>query len=114
MEPESFYTFIYKTVNAYRKYEEYIEQNLQENYNKNIEEGYLINKQYFDYWKQFTNYDEIKNKIRLRNYNNARDIIIQYRKSNKLKKYQPDAFQYCFNNSEELYNAIKKMDNLMF
>jgi hypothetical protein len=108
MEPESFYTFIYKTVNAYRKYEEYIEQNLQENYNKNIEEGYLINKQYFDYWKQFTNYDEIKNKIRSRNYNNARDIIIQYRKSNRLKKYQPDAFQYCFNNSEELYNAIKR------
>ena len=108
MEHESFYTFIYKTVNAYRRFEEFVEQNLQENYNKNIEEGYLINKEYYDYWKQFTNYDEIKNKIKSRNYYNARDIIIQYRKSNKLRKYQPDAIQYNFSNSEDLYNAIKR------
>ena len=48
METEAILTFIYKTVNEYSQFEDFIEQKLQSNYNQNnISNGYLT----FDYLK---------------------------------------------------------------
>ena len=109
MEEEAVYTFIYKTVREYYQYEDYIEQKLQEDYHKpKTNEGYLIDKKYYDYWKKFTNYDEIKNKIKNRDYLDAKPIIYQYRRANNLKVYQSDAKQYLFYKSEDLINALNQ------
>ena len=106
---EGFYTFIYKTVKEYNSFERYILDKLQKNnINERQRNGYLIKKQYYDYWKKFSDYDELKNYIENQNYNVARPIIKQYRNSNKFRQYQPDAYQHVFNSSESLYNAIKK------
>ena len=52
METEAILTFIYKTVNAYSQFEDFIEQKLQSNYNQNnISNGYLLKWEYYDYWK---------------------------------------------------------------
>lgn len=108
MMDESIYTFIYKTVKAYFPFQVYIEDKLQLiNMRDKISECYLIDKRYYDYWKKFSNYDEIKNLIYKKDYNSAKKIIIQYRNNNRYKKYQPDAIQYIFNTPEELYNALK-------
>ena len=109
MEEEAVYTFIYKTVREYYQYEDYIEQKLQEDYHRpKTNEGYLIDKKYYDYWKKFTNYDEIKNKIKNRDYLDAKPIIYQYRRANNLKVYQNDAKQYLFYTSEDLINALNQ------
>ena len=109
MEDEAVYTFIYKTVREYYQYEDYIEQKLQEDYHRpKTNEGYLIDKKYYDYWKKFTNYNEIKNKIKNRDYLDAKQIIYQYRRTNNLKVYQNDAKQYFFYNSEDLINALNQ------
>ena len=109
MEDEAVYTFIYKTVREYYQYEDYIEQKLQEDYHRpKTNEGYLIDKKYYDYWKKFTNYDEIKNKIKNRDYLDAKPIIYQYRRANNLKVYQSDAKQYLFYTSEDLINALNQ------
>ena len=109
---ESIYTFIYLTVNTYRNFEEFILKKLHEKYhNNNQYEGYLINKKYFDYWRMFSNYEELKDKIRSMNYNDARDIIISYRKYNKIREYQQDAIQHFFLNSLDLYNKVKNDGN---
>ena len=108
MEHESVYTFIYKTVKAYFPFQAYIEEKLQLNNTRDkISECYLIDKRYFDYWKKFSNYDEIKNLIYKRDYNSARKIITQYRQNNRYRKYQADAIQYIFRSPDELYNALK-------
>ena len=108
MEPESVYTFIYKTVKAYFPFQAYIEEKLQLNNTRDkISECYLIDKRYFDYWKKFSNYDEIKNLIYKKDYNSARKIITQYRYNNRYRTYQADAIQYIFKSPEELYNALK-------
>ena len=108
MEHESIYTFIYKTVKAYFPFQAYIEEKLQLNNTRDkISECYLIDKRYFDYWKKFSNYDEIKNLIYKRDYNSARKIITQYRQNNRYRKYQADAIQYIFRSPDELYNALK-------
>ena len=109
MENEAIYSFIYKTVNAYRIYEEFIEQKLLSKRSENsMHEGYLIDKHYFDYWIKFSNYNEIKNKIRNLNYNDAKKIIFLYRIINKYQKYQPDALQYTFNTPDDLCYALKR------
>ena len=108
MEHESVYTFIYKTVKSYFPFQAYIEEKLQLNNTRDkISECYLIDKRYFDYWKKFSNYDEIKNLIYKRDYNSARKIITQYRQNNRYRKYQADAIQYIFRSPDELYNALK-------
>ena len=112
MEHESIYTFIYKTVKTYFPFQAFIEDKLQlNNIRDKISECYLIDKRYYDYWKKFSNYDEIKNLIYKRDYNSAKKIIAQYRNNNRYRKYQPDAIQYIFNTPEELYNALKNEGN---
>lgn len=51
-------TFTYKTVKAYKAFEDYIQEKLNSKYNtirksinKEINEGYLIDKQYLDFGK---------------------------------------------------------------
>jgi hypothetical protein len=112
MEHEANYTFVYKTVNTYRNFEEFIIKQLQDYNNGNtVYEGYLINKKYFDYWKRFSSYDQLKNRIRSLSYNDARNIIINYRRTNNLREYQQDAIQYCFNEAKNLYDLIKRDGN---
>lgn len=107
MDDECVYTFIYKTVKAYFQFEEFIDDKLQQYNNKfQINPGYLIDKNYIDYWKKFSNYDEIKNKISRKEYYEAKNIIIQYRRNNRFREYQPDAIQYVFNRPEDLHNAV--------
>ena len=72
-----------------------------------IEEGYLIEKNYLDYWKKFTNYEDLKNKINYMDYPDAKKIIKKYRKNNRLKQYQKDACQFSFFSPSSLYNNIK-------
>ena len=109
MEDESVYTFIYKTVREYYQYEDFLEKKLQENsHSHKLNEGYLIDKNYIDYWKRFTNYDEIKNKIKYRDYQDAKPIIYQYRRLNNFKKYQPDAIQYVFYTPYDLTNSLNQ------
>ena len=109
MEDESVYTFIYKTVREYYQYEDFLEKKLQENsHSHKLNEGYLIDKNYIDYWKRFTNYDVIKNKIKYRDYQDAKPIIYQYRRLNNLKKYQPDAIQYVFYTPYDLTNSLNQ------
>jgi len=108
METEAILTFIYKTVNAYSQFEDYIEQQLQSNYNQgNISNGYLIKMEYFDYWKKYSSYDQIKFKIRGKNYRDARQIIYEYRRTNNYRKYQADADQVVFYSAEDLYDEVK-------
>ena len=108
METEAILTFIYKTVNAYSQFEDFIEQKLQSSYNQsNISNGYLIKWEYYDYWKRYSNYDQIKFKIRDKNYRDARQIIYEYRRKNTIRNYQADAEQVVFYSDESLYDAVK-------
>lgn len=62
MELESECTFTYKTVRAYKAFEDYIKEKLKTKTNeKGIIEGYLIEKNYIDFWKKYTNYEILKN-----------------------------------------------------
>lgn len=110
---ETTFPFIYKTIRSYYPFEEYIKSKLQEysinnNINNQSLEGYLISKAYLDYWKQYTNYEQIKKKISTRDYYSSRDIIYQYRKNNPYQIYQADAIQYIFNSAEDFINVAKK------
>lgn len=108
METEAILTFIYKTVNAYSQFEDFIEQKLQTSYNlSNISNGYLITMEYFSYWKKYSNYDQIKYKIRDKNYRDAKQIIYEYRRANKLRNYQSDAEQVVFYSAEDLIDEVK-------
>ena len=109
MELEAVLTFIYKTIKAYSQYQEYIEQKLQGKYVKDKKmEGYLINKEYINYWKKFSDYEDLKELIACNNYQNIRTTLYKYRKSSKYQKYQADAQQVIFNSPEELYKAVKR------
>ena len=109
---EIFTNFIYKTVNSYSLFQDYIEEKLSSDKNNNrINEGYLINKNYYDYWKQFTDYDAIKYKIRNKTFDQAKSIILKYRGRNMLRNYQPDADQYYFNSPRYLYNSVMQEGN---
>ena len=108
METEAILTFIYKTVNAYSHFEDFIEQKLQSSYSQsNITNGYLIKWEYYDFWRRYSNYDQIKFKIRDKNYRDARQIIYDYRRKNTIRNYQADADQVVFYSAESLYDAVK-------
>ena len=97
MEQEAVLTFIYKTIKAYSQYQEYIEQKLQGKLVKDkIIEGYLINKDYINYWKKFSDYDDLKELVNSNKYHNIRSTLYKYRKSNKYQQYQADAQQIIF------------------
>ena len=101
MDLEYEYTFIYKTIKAYKSFEDYILDRLNsfssnKNKQQSLTEGYLIEKRYLDFWKKFTNYEELKNEIIYKDYKSAKKIIKKYRMRNKQKKYQQDASQYTF------------------
>ena len=105
------YTFILKTVKAYKEFEEFLrdEQNNAENYDLEKEsfEGYLIDKKYINYWKKFTDYEKIKDTIYMANDGNAKKVIKKYRQNNRFKDYQPDADQVHFYSPFYLYKSIK-------
>ena len=90
MESECEYRFVYNTVTAYKQFEDQLKMDLSED--KDDEEvendkrqGYLIDKKYLNFWKKFTDYETIKNKIKNKNYNNAKKIIKKYRDNNYIK-----------------------------
>ena len=67
-ERECEYRFIYNTVRAYKRFEDDLKRELSEKKDDDDIEnermkGYLIDKKYLNYWKKFTDYDSIKNKI---------------------------------------------------
>ena len=111
LEPE--YTFSYKTIKSYKIFEDYILERLNNpnSFNKRkptpTEEGYLIDKNYMDYWKKFTNYEDLKININDMDYPNAKKLIKQYRRNNRLKQYQKDACQFSFFSPSSLYNNIQ-------
>ena len=106
---EAYLTFIYKTIKAYSQYQDYIEQKLQGKFVKNkIMDGYLINKEYINYWKKYSDFEDLKSIIQSNNYNDIRSILYKYRKSNKYQQYQPDAQQIIFRTPEDFTRAIKK------
>ena len=109
MEQEAVLTFIYKTIKAYSQYQEYIEQKLQGKLVKDkIIEGYLINKDYINYWKKFSDYDDLKELVNSNKYQNIRSTLYKYRKSNKYQQYQPDAQQIIFKSPEDMHKAVKR------
>ena len=105
------YTFILKTVKAYKAFEEFLreEQNNADNFDleKETFEGYLIDKKYINYWKKFTDYEKIKDKIYMANDANAKNVIKKYRQNNRFKEYQPDADQAHFYCPFSLYKSVK-------
>ena len=106
---EAYLTFIYKTIKAYSQYQDYIEQKLQGKFVKNkIMDGYLINKEYINYWKKFSDFEDLKSIIQSNNYNDIRSTLYKYRKSNKYQQYQPDAQQIIYRTPEDFTRAIKK------
>ena len=106
---EAYLTFIYKTIKAYSQYQDYIEQKLQGKFVKNkIMDGYLINKEYINYWKKFSDFEDLKSIIQSNNYNDIRSSLYKYRKSNKYQQYQPDAQQIIYRTPEDFTRAIKK------
>ena len=113
MSFEAEYTFTYKTIKSYKIFEDYILERLnnpnafKKMKSQTIEEGYLIEKNYLDYWKKFTNYEDLKNEINYMDYPNAKKIIKKYRKNNRLKQYQNDASQFSFISPSSLYNNVK-------
>ena len=110
-DEEHVYCFIYKTVRAYKKFMDAFQEELEENkfedeLGNNIIKGYLIEKEYFNYWKKFTDYEKIKNRNFV-DWDQARKIIAGYRRNNPLKQYQPDTKQCAFYNPFQLYKALK-------
>jgi hypothetical protein len=112
-ERECEYRFIYNTVRAYKRFEDDLKRELSEEKDDDDDienermKGYLIDKKYLNYWKKFTDYDSIKNKIYKKNYNNARSIIKQYRDNNYIKDYQSDASQKDYYSPFAFYKDIK-------
>ena len=109
MVPESQCTFTYKTVKSYKIFEDYIKDKLKaKKIDQGINEGYLIDKNYLDYWKKFTDYEILKNEIEYMDYRTAKNKIIKYRKKNKLQNYQEDASQFSFLTPSSFYQNIKE------
>ena len=111
-EEECVYTFIYKTVRAYKRFEDYLQEKLSENKSEDeleneIFAGYLIDYKYIIYWKKFTDYENIKNVIFNKNYRDAKRIIKRHRKNNHLREYQPDTNQIAYYSPQDLYKKIK-------
>ena len=111
MEQEAVLTFIYKTIYAYSRYENYMKEKLEGKVIKErIIDGYLINKDYLNYWRKFSDYDDLKEQVQCNDYRNIKHILYKYRKSNKYQRYQPDAYQIIFKSPEDLLKALK-IDN---
>ena len=113
MSSECEYTFTYKTIKCYKAFEDYFLEKIN-SHNKrktsNSNEGYLISKKYLDYWKNFTNYEDLKNEIIYMDYQTAKKIIKKYRKNNKLKNYQEDASQYSFFSPSSFHSSVNNGD----
>ena len=112
MESECEYRFVYNTVTAYKQFEDQLKMDLSEDKDdEDIEsdkrQGYLIDKKYLNFWKKFTDYETIKNKIKNKNYNNAKKIIKKYRDNNYIKDYQSDTNQTVFYSPYAFYKDIK-------
>ena len=108
-EIEASLIFIYNTTKTYIQYQDYIEQKLQGKFPKNkIINGYLIKKEYIDYWKKFSDFEDLRNIIITNTYNEIRATLYKYRKSNKYQQYQPDAVQIIYKTPEDFTRAIKK------
>lgn len=113
MQHEAVLTFIYKTIYAYSQFYEYITNKLQGKFVKDkIIEGYLITSKYFNYWRKYSDYDDLKGQVLSKSYESMRSTLYKYRKSNKYQSYQDDAVQIIFRSPEELLDALKKIIHL--
>ena len=104
--------FIYKTAKAYKTFEDFFQEeqnrpNEDEDEDFHINEGYLIDKKYINYWKKFTDYEQIKDGILIGNKNKVMNIIRKNRSKNRLKEYQEDATQMKYYNPFSLYKSVK-------
>ena len=109
---------INKDINEYYKFEKEFRESLNNkktsfslDYHK--KEGYLINKEWIDIWKRYTNYDEIKNKYLKKNIKiEEKDLlndIIFYQEQFKLKYNDLKPFEtYNFNTKEEFESYLEK------
>ena len=114
MQNEAVLTFIYKTIYAYSQFYEYITNKLQGKFVKDkIIEGYLITSKYFNYWRKYSDYDDLKGKVLSQSYESMRSTLYRYRKSNKYQSYQDDAVQIIFRSPEELSDALKKNNSFV-
>ena len=110
---EATLVFIYKTIKAYCQYQDYIEQKLEGKFVKNkVMDGYLINQEYINYWKKYSDFEDLKNLIQSSEYRDIRSTLYKYRKSNKYQQYQPDAVQIIYKTPEDFTRAIKKQNHL--
>ena len=66
---------IYNDIIKYYDFEQKFLSNLKKNDNRNVKMDYLINKKWFDKWKKYSNYEEIKNKFITKNKNNKLEIM---------------------------------------
>ena len=108
--------FTYKTLKAYREFEESFKEE-QNNGNEGNEgeededfnqyEGYLIDKRYINYWKKFTDYEKVKDIILIGEENKIMERIRKNRRNNHLKEYQPDATQVKYYTPFALYKSVK-------
>ena len=76
---------IYNDITKYYDFEQKFLSNLKVDKNA-IKMDYLINKKWFDKWKKYSNYEEIKNKFLTKNNNNEFEImnkIIFFHEKNK-------------------------------
>ena len=112
-DQESEYAFTYKTLKAYREFEESFKEE-QNNGNEGEEdedfeqnEGYLIDKKYINYWKKFTDYEKLKDIILIGEENKIMELIRKNRRKNHLKEYQPDATQVKYYTPFALYKSVK-------
>ena len=113
MIPECECTFTYKTIKSYKAFEDYFFEKItttedQIINDKIIIEGYLIDKNYLDFWKKYTDYENLKNKIEYLDYKSSKKLISKIRRNNRLKNYQTDASQYTFFTPSSLYQKIQE------
>ena len=110
-DQESECAFTYKTLKAYREFETSFkeeqdnENNDEEDFNQN--EGYLIDKQYINFWKKFTDYEKLKDTILIGEESKIMNLIRKNRRNNHLKEYQPDATQAKYYSPFALYKSVK-------
>ena len=115
MTSENEYHFIYNTIKCYKVFEDYFLEKINSNSSNKRKppiatEGYLIDKNYLDYWKNFTNYEDLKNEIIQLDYQSAKKIIKKYRKNNRLKQYQNDASQIIIFSPSNFYTNVNNGD----
>ena len=113
---------INKDINEYYKFEKEFRESLNNkktsfslDYHK--KEGYLINKEWIDTWKRYTNYDEIKNKYLKKNIKiEEKDLlndIIYYQEKIKFKYNDLKPFETYNPNTKEEFESYLEKESLI-